>query len=156
MRLTLEGAAGDDVVIFGLGDTAQSVTIDGRGAKRTRYGNFKIPMQGGGRRILRVTSWLPGYPTVRFRGVTLYKSPRPPVIHVLTFHLTMLGVLFCGVAFGWGFLTLIGVLAAYIAMPLLLKRTKERVIPLLMLVASAGLVAVGVFGLSRMLSSSGA
>jgi hypothetical protein len=149
MMLTLDGAAGRHIAIYRLDKAIPYVLIDGVRIKRGYYGDFKIPMMEGRSQTLKVRAALPGFPTVTFRGETLYKSPKPPLVYLFAFYAGIIGVgLFAGglVNGAIAFLLALGtgpVVAAW------MSKAKRKAIPLTVLIV--GGLGLGVAGLVRML-----
>ena len=83
MWLTLEGAAGTEIAIYNLDKNRPLLIIDGVRASRDINGYFKIPMRKGRAQKLKVRATVPGYPTLKFRGKVVYKSPKPPAMSVI-------------------------------------------------------------------------
>ncbi len=77
MWLTLDGAAGTQIAIYELDKNRPVLVIDGVRASRDINGYFKVPMANGKTEKLKVRATVPGYPTLKFRGQTLYKAPSP-------------------------------------------------------------------------------
>lgn len=93
MWLTLEGAAGNQFAIYSLDKNRPDLYIDGVPAKRDMNGYFKIPMANGKREKLKVRATVPGYPTLKFRGKVLYRSPKPPVMTRIAYLVPALGAM---------------------------------------------------------------
>ena len=109
MWLTLEGAAGSQFAIYNLDKNRPDLYIDGVPAKRDMNGYFKVPMANGKKEKLKVRATVPGYPTLKFRGKVLYKSPKPPVMTRIAYVVPALGAMIL-VAGWWN--VLIGAVAA--------------------------------------------
>lgn len=145
MLLPLEGAAGTKITIYNLDKARADLTIDGESVKRESNGDFKIPMASGGPEKLEVRSTFPGYPTIKFKGKTLYKAPKPPAVYSAAYVAMIVGATVLGASLGGiataGAMTM-G--AGYVAPSLMLK-ARQKGIPLVwILLVGAGLGALGV------------
>lgn len=145
MLLPLEGAAGTAFLISNLDKGRADLTIDGVRVKRENTGDFKVPMVQGGLEKLQVRAAIPGYPTVKFKGKTLYKSPKPPLAYASAYVAMVAGAtLFVAAFAGFALAGIATMWAGYVA-PAAMVRVKGKVIPLIWLgVAGLALAALGI------------
>ncbi len=145
MWLPLEGAAGSKVAIYNLDKSRPDLYIDGVRVKRESNGDFTIPMAQGRPQKLQARAAIPGYPTIKFQGKTLYKSPKPPMMYALAYVAVVVGALIFVGAFG-GF-ALVGVAAmgaGYASSGWILKAKGNVTVLLGLLIAGVTLLAVGI------------
>ena len=147
MWLNLPGAAGEKIAIYELDKSRPVLVIDGVRAKRDMNGNFKIAMADGTSHKLNVKATVPGFPTITFKGVVLYRSPRPPKMWVVAYMFAAIGALvMVGGWLGWLLGALAGVGAGYGAAAWL-RSTDKRTLPYAVLLSGGILgVAIGVLG----------
>lgn len=92
---------------------------------------------------------LPGFPTVTFRGETLYTSPKPHLAFVLVFYAGDLGIAHFADGFVNGAISLLLALGTGYVVAAWMSKAKRKAIPLTVLIV--GGLALGVVGLLRML-----
>ena len=149
--LPLEGAAGTKVAIYNLDKSKPDLYIDEVRVKRESNGDFKIPMAQGRPDKLQVRATIPGYPTVKFRGKTLYKSPKPPLGYTIVFIALVAGATLFVAAFAGFALAGVITMGAISAAPTAMLKAKGKSIPLIGL-GVAGL-ALATFGIVHILGS---
>jgi len=151
MWLSLEGAAGTKVAIYDLDKSKPDLYIDEVRVKRESNGDFKVPMSRGGTEKLQVRAAIPGYPTIKFKGTTLYKALKPPLVYTIAYGAMVIGATLLVAAFaGFALAGVITMGAATIA-PAAMLKAKGKSIPLIGLIfAGIGLAA---FGIVHMLGS---
>lgn len=96
MWLPLEGAAGTQIAIYELDKNRPVLVIDGVRANRDMNGYFKVPMANGKSQKLKVRATVPGYPTLKFGGKVVYKSPKPPAMTVVGYLVPAIGAAIFG------------------------------------------------------------
>lgn len=145
MLLPLEGAAGTAFAISNLDKSPADLTIDGVRVKRESNGDFKIPMARGGTEKLQVRAAIPGYPTIKFKGKTLYKSPKPPLAYASAYFAMVAGATLFVAAFAGFALAGIATMGVGYVAPAAMVTVKGKVIPLIGLgVAGLALAALGI------------
>lgn len=151
MLLPLEGAAGTTFAISNLDKGRPDLTIDGVRVKRENNGDFKIPMEQGGTDKLQVRAAIPGYPTIKFKGKTLYKAPKPPLVYTSAYVAIAVGAtLFIAAFAGFALAGVFTMGAAAVAPPAIVK-AKGQPGPLIGLLFAG--VALATLGVARILGS---
>ncbi len=151
MVLSLDGAAGSTFAISNLDKARLDLTIDGARVKRESNGDFKVPMVQGGPEKLQVRAAIPGYPTIKFKGKTLYKSPRPPLLYTMAYVAMIIGATLLVASFGGVALAGATTMAAGYAGPSLMLKAKGKSGPTIGLLLAG--VALAALGVARILGS---
>ncbi len=147
MWLTLEGAAGTQIAIYELDKNRPVLVIDGVRAARDINGYFKVPMANGKSEKLKVRAAVPGYPTLKFRGQTIYKAPNPSPMVRFGYLVPAIGAaLFGGGWFGGIGAVLCAVGAGYGAAAWV-RNSEKKTVPYIVLIAGGILLAaLGIVG----------
>ena len=148
MWLPLEGAAGTQIAIYELDKNRPVLVIDGVRASRDINGYFKVPMANGKSQKLKVRAAIPGYPTLKFGGKVVYKSPKPPTMTVVGYLVPAIGAAIFGAGwFGGVGAVLCALGVGYGAAAWIRNAESKRVPYIVLLSGGVVLAALGVVGI---------
>ena len=124
------------------------IVIDGVRASRDMNGYFKVPMANGKSQKLKVRATIPGYPTLKFGGKVVYKSPKPPAMTVVGYLVPSIGAAIFGGGWFGGIGAVLCALGVGYGAATWIRNAESKKVPYIVLL-SGGVVlaALGVVGI---------